>query len=48
MVHIIKKLPAMQETQFQSLVGKISWRREWPPPPVLLFGDTWTEEPDGL
>ena len=26
----------MQETQVQSLVRKIPWRREWQPPPVLL------------
>ena len=34
-----KNLPAMQETQVQSWVGKISWRREWLPTPVLLPGE---------
>ena len=31
------------------LVGKIPWRREWLPTPVLLPGEfPWTEEPGGL
>ena len=29
----------MQETQVQSLVGKIPWRREWQPTPVFLPGE---------
>ena len=29
----------MQETQVQSLVGKIPWRREWLPTPVFLPGE---------
>ena len=37
---MIKNLSAMQETQVRSLSlenpGKISWRREWLPTPVLL------------
>ena len=32
----VKNLPAMHETQIQSLVGKIPWRRERPPAPVFL------------
>ena len=33
---MVKHVPAMQETQVLSLVGKIPWRRKWKPPPVLL------------
>ena len=29
----------MQETQVQSWVGKIPWRREWLPTPVFLPGE---------
>ena len=32
----VKNLPAKQETQVLSLVGKIPWRREWPSIPVFL------------
>ena len=37
---LVKNLPAMQETSVQSgvWVGKIPWRREWQPTPVLLPG----------
>ena len=35
---IVKNLPAMQEILVQSLVGKISWRKEWVPTPVFLRG----------
>ena len=35
----VKNLPSMQETQVQSLVGKMPWRREWLPTPVLLPGE---------
>ena len=38
MAQIIKNPPVMQETQVQSLVGKIPWRREWLPTPVFLPG----------
>ena len=31
----VKKRPAMQETQVVLWVGKILWRWEWPPTPVL-------------
>ena len=33
-----KESAAMHETQVLSLVGKIPWRREWPPIPVFLPG----------
>ena len=36
---MVKNLPAIQETWVQSLVGKIPWRREWLPIPVLLPGE---------
>ena len=54
---MVKNLPAMQDTQVQSL-GKIPWRREWLPTAVFLPGEshssilacriTWTEETGGL
>ena len=34
----VKNLPAMQETWLDPWVGKIFWRREWPPTPVFLPG----------
>ena len=34
---MIKNLPAMWETQVQSLVGKIPWRRELLPTLVFFF-----------
>jgi len=33
---LVKNLPAMQETQFDSWVGKIRWRRDRLPTPVFL------------
>ena len=33
---MVKNSPAEQETQVQSLGGKI-WRRKWPPTPVFLL-----------
>ena len=34
---------------FHPWVGKIPWRRVWPPPPVFLPRESpWTEEPGGL
>ena len=36
---MVKNLLVMQETQFQSLVRKIPWRREWQPTPVFLPGE---------
>ena len=42
----VKNLPAMWETWFNPWVGKIPWRRAWPPTPLLLPGESqWTEEP---
>ena len=32
---MVKNLPTTQETQFDSWVGKILWRRKWQP--TLLF-----------
>ena len=36
---MVKNVPAMWETWVQSRVGKIPWRREWQPIPVLLPGE---------
>ena len=36
----VKHLPAMQETWFQSLVGKIPWRRKWQPTPIFMPGES--------
>ena len=42
---LVKNPPAMQETQFQSLMGRIPWKRKWQPTPGLLPGKiSWTEE----
>ena len=35
---MVKRLPAMQETRFDSWVGKIPWRRKWQSTPALLPG----------
>ena len=35
---MVKNLPAMQETWFDSWVEKIPWKREWLPTPVFLPG----------
>ena len=40
MAHMIKSLPAMQETGFDPWVRKISWRRKWHPAPVFLPGES--------
>ena len=49
MTQIIKKLPAVWETQVPSLGWKIPWRKEWLSSPVFLSGEIpWTEEPCGL
>ena len=34
-----KNLPAMQETQFNSWVGKVPWRIKWQPTPIFLPGE---------
>ena len=36
---LVKNPPAMQETQFDSWVGKILWRRDRLPTPVLWPGE---------
>ena len=36
---MVKNLPTMQETGFDSWVGKIPWRREWQPTPLFLPGE---------
>ena len=38
MAQMVENLPAMEETQVQSFVRKISWRRKWKPTPVFLPG----------
>ena len=46
---VVKNLPAMQETQVRSRVGKIPWRTAWQPTPVFVPKESpWTEEPGGL
>ena len=37
---MVKNLSAMQETGFDSGVGKIPWRRKWQPTPVFLPGES--------
>ena len=39
MAQTVKNLPAVQETGFNPWVGKIPWRRAWPPTPVFLSGE---------
>ena len=34
--------------RFNSLVGKIPWRRKWQPTSILTWRIPWTEEPGGL
>ena len=36
---MVKNLPAMGRPRFHPWVGKIPWRREWPPTPVFLPGE---------
>ena len=36
LAQLVKNLPATQETQFDSWVGKIHWRRDRLPSPVFL------------
>ena len=38
MSQIVESLPAVQETGFDTWVGKIPWRRKWQPNPVFLPG----------
>ena len=37
---MVKNLPAMQETQVQSVGQEDPWRREWLPTPVFLHGES--------
>ena len=37
---MVKNLPAMQETQVQSVGQEDPWRREWLPTPVFLPGES--------
>ena len=43
----VKNLPAVQETQVWSLIGKIPWRREWmvTHSTILAWRIPWTEKP---
>ena len=36
---MVKNPPAMQQTEVESLVGKMTWRREELPTPVFLPGE---------
>ena len=36
----VKNLPVMQETEFNSWVKKIPWRRKWQPTPVFWPGES--------
>ena len=48
-VQLVKNLPAGGRTGFDPWVGKILWRRAWPPTPVFLaWRIRWTEGPGGL
>ena len=38
--HMVKNLPAVQETQFDPWLRKIPWRREWQPTLVFLPGES--------
>ena len=43
-VQMVKDLPAVQRhrrCRFSPWVGKIPWRREWQPTPVLLPGESY-------
>ena len=37
--HMVKNLPALQETWVRSLVRKIPWKKEWQPTPLFLLGE---------
>ena len=45
---IVQNLPAIRETQVQTLIGKIHWRREWLPTLVFLLENFMDEEPGKL
>ena len=48
MAQKVKNLPAIQETQVQSLGQEATLRREWQPTPVLAWRIPWTKEPGRL
>ena len=49
LAQLVKNPPAVQETPFDSWVGKIPWRRAWQPTRVFLPGESaWTKETGGL
>ena len=49
MAQIVKNLPAMQETQVQTLAQEDPLERDnGKPPSVLAWEIPWTEEPGGL
>ena len=39
MAQTVKNWPAMQDTQFDPWMGKMSWRREWLLTPVFFLGE---------
>ena len=41
---MVKRLPAVQEIEFNPWVGKIPWRRKWQPSPVPLPGKFHRQE----
>ena len=45
---MVKNLPAMQETQVQSLGRKTLWRREWQPLQNSCLENPIEKEPGGL
>ena len=48
MVQMVKSPPAMQETQDQTLVGKIPWEGNGNPLYYCCLENPWTEETAGL
>ena len=49
MAQLVKNLPAMQETQVQSLGGEDPLEKEMAThSSILAWRIPWTEEPDGL
>ena len=46
---MVKNPPQRGRSEYAPWVGKIPWRRAWPPTPIFLPGESpWAEEPDGL
>ena len=39
MTQMVKNLPEMRRPGFDPWVGRIPWRREWLPTPLLLLGE---------